>query len=95
MKRPHYLFRVAALVSSVVLLGGFVSYRAGAFDWFVRSSAEPNDADNTLPPEAQVDDGPRSGKLPWKYDSSPTKIQLPNPAPPTIMNGTKAPLVQN
>jgi hypothetical protein len=31
VKKPHVLFRVAAVLTAVVLSGGFVAYRAGAF----------------------------------------------------------------
>src|SRR5262245_10675967 len=31
-KRPNTLFKIAAVVSAVLLVGGFVSYRAGAFN---------------------------------------------------------------
>jgi hypothetical protein len=33
MKRPRWFLRIAAVVCSVLLLAGFVSYRAGAFNW--------------------------------------------------------------
>lgn len=59
MKRPHYLLRVAALVSSVLLVGGFVSYSAGAFDWLTQTSPVQADSGrNLLPdPEGKVRDG--------------------------------------
>ena len=34
MKQPHVLLKVAAIVSSVSLLGAMVAYHAGAFDSF-------------------------------------------------------------
>ena len=43
VKRTHPLLRVAAVVSSVVLVGGFVGYRAGAFSWLAETSAGPID----------------------------------------------------
>lgn len=36
MKKPHWLVRLAALTFSIVLVAGFVAYRAGAWDWVVR-----------------------------------------------------------
>ena len=35
MKQPGFLIKVAAVASSVLLVGVFVSYRAGAFNWLV------------------------------------------------------------
>jgi hypothetical protein len=33
VKRPNAILKLAAVASSAVLVAGFVSYRAGAFDW--------------------------------------------------------------
>jgi hypothetical protein len=33
MKRPHFLTKVSVVACSLLLVGGFVSYRAGAFEW--------------------------------------------------------------
>src|SRR5262249_19185761 len=30
--QPHFLLKIAAVTSSVLLVGGFIAYRAGAFD---------------------------------------------------------------
>jgi hypothetical protein len=56
MKRPHVLLQVAAIVSSVLLAGGLISYRAGAFNRFIAPSAPPadsgsNPAAEETPPE--------------------------------------------
>ena len=48
MNRPRAALKVAAVACSVVLAAGFVSYRAGAFDW-VRG---PAPALPETPPEA-------------------------------------------
>jgi hypothetical protein len=32
MRQPHFLLKIAAVTSSVLLVGGFIAYRAGAFD---------------------------------------------------------------
>ena len=47
MKKPNSLLKLAAVVSSVLLAGGFVSYRAGAFDHFLESSAPPADSESS------------------------------------------------
>ena len=33
MARPRTAFKLAAVACSVILAAGFISYRAGAFDW--------------------------------------------------------------
>ncbi len=40
MKRPDFLLKLAALVSSLLLLGGYVAYQAGAFNWLSGTSAQ-------------------------------------------------------
>jgi hypothetical protein len=68
MKRPSALFKVAAVVSSVLLFAGLVAYRAGAFDRVMTPEApasepEPapgvvSDAPPTAPdPSIQAADG--------------------------------------
>jgi hypothetical protein len=39
MRRPHLLLRVATVVSSILLVAAFISYRAGAFDGLLGTSA--------------------------------------------------------
>lgn len=68
MKQPHYLFRAAALVSSVLLVGGFVSYRAGAFDWFMATNAEVADSGSS----------PTRGDNPSGTTAKPTPRLLPD-----------------
>jgi len=41
MKKPPVLLKLAVLVSSVLLVGGFVCYRAGAFTWLLASNPRP------------------------------------------------------
>ncbi len=38
MKQPNFLLKLATVVSSILLVGGFVCYRAGAFDWLMGAS---------------------------------------------------------
>ena len=33
VKQPHFLVRATVVVSSVLMVGGLVAYRVGAFDW--------------------------------------------------------------
>src|SRR5579872_6612107 len=61
MKQPPFLLKLAVLSSSMLLAGGCVSYRAGAFNWLIGSSERPvatqsnsstdeKQADNNLAP---------------------------------------------
>lgn len=50
MKQLHPLLKLATVASSIILVSGFVSYRAGAFNWLVEASAAPAD------PEPNVND---------------------------------------
>lgn len=50
MNQPHLLYKSAALASSILLLGGFVAYRANAFPWL--SKTQPHDA----PSRVEIDD---------------------------------------
>jgi hypothetical protein len=47
VKQLHMLVKVAVVASSLLLVGGFVSYRAGAFDALMGPSAQP--AEPTAP----------------------------------------------
>lgn len=46
MKQPHPLLKIAAVASSVLLVGGFVSYRAGAINWLVETNPAPANSDS-------------------------------------------------
>lgn len=41
MKLPRAVLKVAAVGSSILLVAGFVSYRAGAFDWLAGPAPQP------------------------------------------------------
>jgi sterol desaturase/sphingolipid hydroxylase (fatty acid hydroxylase superfamily) len=41
VKQPYLIIKLAAVVVAVLLVGGFVSYRAGAFSWLLGPSARP------------------------------------------------------
>jgi hypothetical protein len=74
VKRPHYLLKVFAVVSSVLLAGGFVSYRAGAFNERNRTSAESADPGNT-PPDSESKTPVRFFSTKSAYVSSPVSWQ--------------------
>jgi hypothetical protein len=64
MKQPHFLFRMVALVSSVLLVSGFVSYRAGAFDWLKGTGSETADSG----------EGPNLGENPARSERPKPKL---------------------
>jgi len=40
VKQPNSLLKLAAVASSVLLVGGCVAYRAGAFNWLTGTSSQ-------------------------------------------------------
>jgi hypothetical protein len=59
VKQPNVVIKVAVVACSLLLLGGFVSYRAGAFDRVVRPSAQPSEpAAPQQPPPATTQAAP-------------------------------------
>jgi hypothetical protein len=49
VKQSHVLLKLTVLASSLLLVGGCVSYRAGAFNWLMEPSKQPADAENSSP----------------------------------------------
>ncbi len=88
MKQPNFLLKLAALASSVLLVSGFVCYRAGAFHWLWGASPQPADADPSLFP------GPKSGVI--FHEPAPTQQPAPagSPTVPTVMSGSKSLFIQ-
>jgi hypothetical protein len=100
MERPNALLKVMALISSVLLLGAFVSFRAGAFNWLTRPGGRPIDSDECVTSdESQSDDsllsGSKSGYLPPSERSGP-HAQRPRTSAPsaqedsTLLPGSKS-----
>ena len=81
MKLPRAVLKVAAVGSSILLVAGFVSYRAGAFDWLGGSVPQPVEAD----PAPVVDVAPELVADP------PTAI---NPlTPPVVLSSSKSAII--
>ena len=50
MKEPHTLLKLGAVASSLLLVGGLIGYRAGAFHWFTKTTpAVSGDAPQAAP----------------------------------------------
>jgi hypothetical protein len=56
VKQPNPLLKLAAVISSVLLAGGFVAYRAGAFNSLMEPSPQPADSESS--PTSAVGDEP-------------------------------------
>jgi hypothetical protein len=90
VKQPNFLRKVAAVVSALLLAGGYVSYRAGAFKPVAGLITRPADAGNGS--TSEVMSGTKSsfiftGQSP---DTTTTPPPAAEPPAPTIMYGTKS-----
>ena len=80
MKQPNALFKLAAVASSLVLVAGLVTYRAGAFDWLAESGTKPVDTGSSPISESNSAASPSTTTI--KIDENTPKIN--------IMSGSKA-----
>jgi hypothetical protein len=106
VKHANVVLKLAAVASSIVLVGGFVSYRAGALNWLVayeaptrvedKSPADPPQADGTST-NPVIMSGSKSGIyiVPASPAAKDGPAAAPAAPPPTIMPGSKsvAPLI--
>jgi hypothetical protein len=87
VKRTRLLLRIAAVVSSVLLAGGFVCYRAGAFDRLIRTSANTaSSSRQLLEPDGKGDNEQQSANV----RSIPVAPSLDAQAQATLMSGSKS-----
>lgn len=70
MNQPHFLLKVTAVVSSALLAGGYVCYRAGAFDDLVRTAPSLT---GTSPDPTKSQDRPHTTKRPKRTIIPSTK----------------------
>ncbi len=82
MKRPNLLIKVATITSSVLLVAGFVSYRAGAFNWLTGNEAAPA-APGFL-------GGSKSKVLIEPTSQTPAQGQTPASPSPAFMSSSKS-----
>lgn len=84
MRQPHPLLRLAAVASSILLLGAFVSYRAGAVNWFTGTAAGPEQSAAPEPPTPVKPETPPGGEKPPTLLPGSKSIAplIPPPAPP-------------
>src|SRR5690349_1554101 len=85
----------AAVASALILAGGFVAYRAGAFDRIVLVEVQPDPAANgTDPASAAYLSGSKSSFVfvgdQVKPPAEPVWLQPTSPSPPTFLPGSKS-----
>ena len=93
MKKPNIVVKLAVIASSVVLIAGFVSYRAGAFNWSKPASPQPADPAATNSDDSLVPPTIMSGTKSTFTPASVPPIQRVEPS--VIMGSSKslAPLI--
>ncbi len=95
MKQPNVLLKLAVVASSVLLVGGFVSYRAGAFNRFSETSAPPTGSEPSLTFDQSLLSGSKSEIIFREPAASQQPPAVTGQPTPTIMGGPKykAPLI--
>jgi len=89
MLHRYSLRKLAAVSSSVLLVAGFISYRAGAFDRFLAPGPQPADYPSSQPIDSALSDGSNSGAVvPGPAPSQPTPPRNASQSP-TIMSSSK------
>ncbi len=95
MEQSKPYLKVASVVSAVLLVGAFVSYRAGAFERFTKPESQPAVAAPTPDPEAppvlSVEQSPQTFMYSSKSAPAFTPEAPAHPAgsPPTYLGGSK------
>jgi hypothetical protein len=102
MKTPSTILRLAAVVSSILLAGGFVSYRAGVFDNLLKVRVAPVEEGAPIAqvplPESVTKDTPylidgtsKSGAIFRGQVLTPApQPEATPPKKPTLMSGSKS-----
>jgi hypothetical protein len=92
MKYPRFLLKLATVASSVLLVGGFVAYRADALNWVLQTSATAEPATSPSPVEPTgFQASPPAGALTDPAYMSSSKSIIFLPAPPPNTPGTPPP----
>jgi hypothetical protein len=90
MKQPNTLVKSAAALSSVLLVGAFVGYRAGGFDWFMQTSAGPADSASNLSLQGNRTDAVQSGETALQPATSEQPASNTSELAPVLMSGSKS-----
>src|SRR5262245_22364388 len=84
MKQPNLIVKVAVLARALLLVGGRVSYRAGAIDWLMPHEGTPTDP--SMMPSSKV--GKVLDYVPVNPDGS--QSDATPPFDPVLMGGSKS-----
>jgi hypothetical protein len=79
MKEPNLVVKIAVVASSILLVGGCVSYHAGAFNSLLASKdnvADPGNGDTSPGPQVKSEQKPASAQTPITIMPS---TKSPNP----------------
>jgi hypothetical protein len=79
--RSNWPIKVAAVASSLLLVGGFVSYRAGAFTWLQGNSPPPSAVDSGSGAEEKPPVATGDVSLELMYGSKSGFVRPLKPAP--------------
>jgi len=81
VKLPRPVLKMAAAGSSILLVAGFVSYRAGAFDWLGGS----------VPQSVEADPAPVADAAPEPVADPPTAVTPLTP--PVVLSSSKSAII--
>jgi hypothetical protein len=90
LKKPKLFVKLATVASSVLLVGGFVSYRAGAINWVTEPGTEPADSRCNPAGDENLSDDSKSGPKIPKRTASKKPSNDQKQKSPTIMVGSKS-----
>ena len=91
MKQPNSLVKLAAVVSSVLLVSAFICYRAGAFHWLMAAPAPAASGNNPADPNDIMFSGSKSMEPLFVIPTADVPAAPPSSAQPapTILPGSK------
>jgi hypothetical protein len=92
MKRSHFLLRIATVVSAMLLAGGFVAYRAGAFDWLNGKSPGVPESGEKPAAKDQANEKPKSRPVKWNYEWTPNTTVKTDTRPTFLVGPKSAPV---
>src|SRR5262245_47314458 len=94
VKQPKAVLKLAAVLSCVLLVSGFVAYRAGAFNQLMEPGTQPADlVSDTAVEEKRSEDitPPTRASSEWRYNFTPTRPSIVSEdTPSTIIHGPKS-----
>jgi hypothetical protein len=92
MQQPNLFVKIAVVSSSVLLVGGLVAYRAGAFNRAKEdTSATMGGTKSKALIESPSPETPAvEHRIKWSYDWSPGALSVLNSDEPVLMSGSKS-----